>query len=125
MGKAIQIVRDKKILNEYFNFSVNVNPSSAGEQILDNSSFLFAGKYEAIVRIMIDSDGVVHERSCIIDNYNFEKHDLPNYVAKKIVMELNNEAALSMKAGYLKPYIWILNISRAFGKDGEYDEADD
>lgn len=125
VGKAIQIVRDKKILNEYFNFSVNVNPSGAGEQILDNSSFLFAGKYEAIVRIMIDSDGVVHERSCIIDNYNFEKHDLPNYVAKKIVMELNNEAALSMKAGYLKPYIWILNISRAFGKDGEYDEADD
>ena len=48
-----------------------------------------------------------------------------NYVAMKIVMELNNEAALSMKAGYLKPYIWILNISRAFGKDGEYDEADD
>ena len=125
VGKAIQIVRDKKILNEYFNFSVNVNPSGAGEQILDNSSFLFAGKYEAIVRIMIDSDGVVHERICIIDNYNFEKHDLPNYVAKKIVMELNNEAALSMKAGYLKPYIWILNISRAFGKDGEYDEADD
>ncbi len=92
---------------------------------MDNSSFLFAGKYEAIVRIMIDSDGVIHERSCIIDNYNFEKHDLPNYVAKKIVMELNNEAALSMKAGYLKPYIWILNISRACGKDGEYDEADD
>ncbi|MCI6030942.1 MAG: hypothetical protein MRZ20_07915 [Dialister succinatiphilus] len=71
---------------------------------------------------MIDSDGVIHERCCIVDNYNFERHDLSDTYGLKEIMELNNDAALSMQAGYLHPFMWILYINKAITPYGERDE---
>lgn len=37
-------------------------------------------------------------------------------------MELNNAAALSMQAGKLKPFMWILYVHRTFSRFGESNE---
>ena len=38
------------------------------------------------------------------------------------IMELNNAAALSMQAGKLKPFMWILYVHRTFSRFGESNE---
>ena len=57
-----------------------------------------------------------------IDNYNFERHKLPNSYGFGKIMELNNAAALSMQAGKLKPFMWILYVHRTFSRFGESNE---
>lgn len=47
--------------------------------------------------------------------------NLTNEFIKKII-ELNNEAALSMQAGKLKPFMWILYVHRTFSRFGESNE---
>lgn len=47
--------------------------------------------------------------------------NLTNEFINKII-ELNNEAALSMQAGKLKPFMWILYVHRTFSRFGESNE---
>ena len=47
--------------------------------------------------------------------------NLTNEFIKKII-ELNNEAALSMQAGKLKPFMCILYVHRTFSRFGESNE---
>ena len=76
------------------------------------------------ISIMIDSKGVIHEQSCLIDNYNFEKHSLSDSYEFNKIIELNNEAALSMQAGRLTPFMWILYINRTFSRFGINNEGE-
>ena len=52
----------------------------------------------------------------------FERHKLPNSYGFGKIMELNNAAALSMQAGKLKPFMWILYVHRTFSRFGESNE---
>lgn len=49
--------------------------------------------------------------------------NLTNEFIKKII-ELNNEAALSMQAGRLTPFMWILYINRTFSRFGMNNEGE-
>lgn len=55
------------------------------------------------------SDGHITQFSYIVDVYNFEKinSDASDYVSDYI-KQINNEAALAMQAGILKPFKWHL-----------------
>ena len=122
LGDAISRVRASGIRDQYVDFTVDIRSDSKTNEIFDNSSFLLAGTYSGNISIMIDSKGVIHERSCFIDNYNFERHKLPNSYGFGKIMELNNAAALSMQAGKLKPFMWILYVHRTFSRFGESNE---
>ena len=122
LGDAISRVRASGIRDQYVDFTVDIRSDSKTNEIFDNSSFLLAGTYSGNISVMIDSKGVIHERSCFIDNYNFERHKLPNSYGFGKIMELNNAAALSMQAGKLKPFMWILYVHRAFSRLGESNE---
>ena len=122
LGDAISRVRASGIRDQYVDFTVDIRSDSKTNKIFDNSSFLPAGTYSGNISIMIDSKGVIHERSCFIDNYNFERHKLPNSYGFGKIMELNNAAALSMQAGKLKPFMWILYVHRTFSRFGESNE---
>ena len=122
LGDAISRVRASGIRDQYVDFTVDIRSDSKTNEIFDNSSFLLAGTYSGNISVMIDSKGVIHERSCFIDNYNFERHKLPNSYGFGKIMELNNAAALSMQAGKLKPFMWILYVHRTFSRFGESNE---
>ena len=122
LGDAISRVRASGIRDQYVDFTVDIRSDSKTNEIFDNSSFLLAGTYSGNISIMIDSKGVIHERSCFIDNYNFEKHSLSDSYESNKIIELNNEAALSMQAGKLKPFMWILYVHRTFSRFGESNE---
>ena len=122
LGDAISRVRASGIRDQYVDFTVDIRSDSKTNEIFDNSSFLLAGTYSGNISIMIDSKGVIHERSCFIDNYNFEKHSLSDSYKSNKIIELNNEAALSMQAGKLKPFMWILYVHRTFSRFGESNE---
>ena len=122
LGDAISRVRASGIRDQYVDFTVDIRSDSKTNKIFDNSSFLLAGTYSGNISVMIDSKGVIHERSCFIDNYNFERHKLPNSYGSGKIMELNNAAALSMQAGKLKPFMWILYVHRTFSRFGESNE---
>lgn len=122
LGDAISRVRASGIRDQYVDFTVDIRSDSKTNKIFDNSSFLLAGTYSGNISIMIDSKGVIHERSCFIDNYNFEKHSLSDSYKSNKIIELNNEAALSMQAGKLKPFMWILYVHRTFSRFGESNE---
>ncbi len=122
LGDAISRVRASGIRDQYVDFTVDIRSDSKTNKIFDNSSFLLAGAYSGNISIMIDSKGVIHEQSCFIDNYNFERHKLPNSYGFGKIMELNNAAALSMQAGKLKPFMWILYVHRTFSRFGESNE---
>ena len=122
VGEAIRTVQTSGIRDQYVDFTVDIRSDSKTNKIFDNSSFLLAGAYSGNISIMIDSKGVIHERSCFIDNYNFERHKLPNSYGFGKIMELNNAAALSMQAGKLKPFMWILYVHRTFSRFGESNE---
>ena len=122
LGDAISRVRASGIRDQYIDFTVDIRSDSKTNKIFDNSSFLLAGTYSGNISVMIDSKGVIHERSCFIDNYNFERHKLPNSYGFGKIMELNNAAALSMQAGKLKPFMWILYVHRTFSRFGESNE---
>ena len=114
VGEAIRTVQTSGIRDQYVDFTVDIRSDSKTNKIFDNSSFLLAGAYSGNINIMIDSKGVIHEQSCLIDNYNFEKHSLSDSYEFNKIIELNNEAALSMQAGRLPPFMWILYINRTF-----------
>ena len=122
VGEAIRTVQTSGIRDQYVDFTVDIRSDSKTNKIFDNSSFLLAGAYSGNISIMIDSKGVIHERSCFIDNYNFEKHSLSDSYKSNKIIELNNEAALSMQAGKLKPFMWILYVHRTFSRFGESNE---
>ena len=122
VGEAIRTVQTSGIRDQYVDFTVDIRSDSKTNEIFDNSSFLLAGTYSGNISVMIDSKGVIHERSCFIDNYNFERHKLPNSYGFGKIMELNNAAALSMQAGKLKPFMWILYVHRTFSRFGESNE---
>ena len=122
LGDAISRVRASGIRDQYVDFTVDIRSDSKTNEIFDNSSFLLAGTYSGNISVMIDSKGVIHERSCFIDNYNFEKHSLSDSYESNKIIELNNEAALSMQAGKLKPFMWILYVHRTFSRFGESNE---
>lgn len=122
LGDAISRVRASGIRDQYVDFTVDIRSDSKTNKIFDNSSFLPAGTYSGNISVMIDSKGVIHERSCFIDNYNFEKHSLSDSYESNKIIELNNEAALSMQAGKLKPFMWILYVHRTFSRFGESNE---
>ena len=122
LGDAISRVRASGIRDQYVDFTVDIRSDSKTNKIFDNSSFLLAGTYSGNISVMIDSKGVIHERSCFIDNYNFERHKLPNSYGSGKIMKLNNAAALSMQAGKLKPFMWILYVHRTFSRFGESNE---
>ena len=122
LGDAISRVRASGIRDQYVDFTVDIRSDSKTNEIFDNSSFLLAGTYSGNISVMIDSKGVIHERSCFIDNYNFEKHSLSDSYKSNKIIELNNEAALSMQAGKLKPFMWILYVHRTFSRFGESNE---
>lgn len=122
VGDAIRRVKKSGVRDQYVNFTIDISSDSFSNKIFDNPSFLLGGTYSGNLSIMIDSDGVIHERCCIVDNYNFERHDLSDTYGLKEIMELNNDAALSMQAGYLHPFMWILYINKAITPYGERDE---
>ena len=122
LGDAISRVRASGIRDQYVDFTVDIRSDSKTNEIFDNSSFLLAGTYSGNISVMIDSKGVIHERSCFIDNYNFEKHSLSDSYESNKIIELNNEAALSMQAGKLEPFMWILYVHRTFSRFGESNE---
>ena len=124
LGDAISRVRASGIRDQYVDFTVDIRSDSKTNKIFDNSSFLLAGAYSGNISIMIDSKGVIHEQSCLIDNYNFEKHSLSDSYEFNKIIELNNEAALSMQAGRLTPFIWILYINRTFSRFGINNEGE-
>ena len=112
-------VRASGIRDQYVDFTVDIRSDSKTNEIFDNSSFLLAGTYSGNISVMIDSKGVIHERSCFIDNYNFEKHSLSDSYKSNKIIELNNEAALSMQAGKLKPFMWICLLYTSDAADEE------
>ena len=124
LGDAISRVRASGIRDQYVDFTVDIKSDSKTNKIFDNSSFLLAGAYSGNISIMIDSKGVIHEQSCLIDNYNFEKHSLSDSYEFNKIIELNNEAALSMQAGRLTPFMWILYINRTFSRFGINNEGE-
>ena len=124
LGDAISRVRASGIRDQYVDFTVDIRSDSKTNKIFDNSSFLLAGTYSGNISIMIDSKGVIHEQSCLIDNYNFEKHSLSDSYEFNKIIELNNEAALSMQAGRLTPFMWILYINRTFSRFGINNEGE-
>ena len=124
VGEAIRTVQTSGIRDQYVDFTVDIRSDSKTNKIFDNSSFLLAGAYSGNISIMIDSKGVIHEQSCLIDNYNFEKHSLSDSYEFNKIIELNNEAALSMQAGRLTPFIWILYINRTFSRFGINNEGE-
>ena len=124
LGDAISRVRASGIRDQYVDFTVDIRSDSKTNKIFDNSSFLLAGAYSGNISIMIDSKGVIHEQSCLIDNYNFEKHSLSDSYEFNKIIELNNEAALSMQAGRLTPFMWILYINRTFSRFGINNEGE-
>ena len=124
VGEAIRTVQTSGIRDQYVDFTVDIRSDSKTNKIFDNSSFLLAGAYSGNISIMIDSKGVIHEQSCLIDNYNFEKHSLSDSYEFNKIIELNNEAALSMQAGRLTPFMWILYINRTFSRFGINNEGE-
>ena len=124
LGDAISRVRASGIRDQYVDFTVDIRSDSKTNKIFDDSSFLLAGAYSGNISIMIDSKGVIHEQSCLIDNYNFEKHSLSDSYEFNKIIELNNEAALSMQAGRLTPFMWILYINRTFSRFGINNEGE-
>ena len=124
LGDAISRVRASGIRDQYVDFTVDIRLDSKTNEIFDNSSFLLAGTYSGNISVMIDSKGVIHEQSCLIDNYNFEKHSLSDSYEFNKIIELNNEAALSMQAGRLTPFMWILYINRTFSRFGINNEGE-
>ena len=124
VGEAIRTVQTSGVRNRYINFTLDIWSGSSKNKIFDNPSFLLAGTYSGNISIMIDSKGVIHEQSCLIDNYNFEKHSLSDSYESNKIIELNNEAALSMQAGRLTPFMWILYINRTFSRFGINNEGE-
>ena len=124
VGEAIRTVQTSGIRDQYVDFTVDIRSDSKTNKIFDNSSFLLAGAYSGNISIMIDSKGVIHEQSCLIDNYNFEKHSLSDSYEFNKIIELNNEAALSMQASRLTPFMWILYINRTFSRFGINNEGE-
>ena len=112
LGEAIRRVRESGIRGSYIDFSVDIRSDSFANKVADNPSFLLGGTYTGNLSIMIDNDGVIHEKGFFIDNYNFERHDENGDYGNKQIIELNNKAALSMQAGYLTQFTWIIYIDQ-------------
>lgn len=112
LGEAIRRVRESGIRGSYIDFSVDIRSDSFANKVADNPSFLLGGTYTGNLSIMIDDDGVIHEKGFFIDNYNFERHDENGDYGNKQIIELNNKAALSMQAGYLTQFTWIIYIDQ-------------